>query len=512
MVERGRAPHDPRPRQGQPRPPRRPAAHRRLPRPRQPDGAARSRRRGRVRVGASARGRSPAASRPPRARRSGRTSPRARRRSSGARFGIDRGDRDPDREAHPGHRRARRRQLRRGGGHPLPRARLRDPRRRGARRRSALEVGSDVPFFLGARAGVGGGARRARSRPPAVPPCTSSSSTRPTPRSRSVPATPTGGSTRRGRAEAASESRGAPARFEPRARRERPRGALPRARRRALDPPGSSCEPRRDGSYDVGQRSDGLRPVSRAGRAARGGRGSDRDGSGRSGAHGLRSADGATASEGGAMEITEVRVFPVNEEKLKAYVTITLDDCFVVRDLKVIQGNTGLFVAMPAKRRKDGTFKDIAHPLNQETRDRMERDHPGRVRARAAEGRRPARAAPIATTPDRADRGPPDPVGSVGPFRYRWRRRRLARRAVLYSSRDAQRTMHQRKRPDYRIFAGNSNRALAEAICKELGQAARRRPRSAGSPTARSRSRSARTSAGSTLHRPVDLARTRTRT
>ena len=73
------------------------------------------------------------------------------------------------------------------------------------------------------------------------------------------------------------------------------------------------------------------------------------------------------------MEITEVRVFPVNEERLKAYVTITLDGCFVVRDLKVISGNTGLFVAMPAKRRKDGTFKDIAHPLNSETRERMEK-------------------------------------------------------------------------------------------------------------------------------------------
>jgi len=73
------------------------------------------------------------------------------------------------------------------------------------------------------------------------------------------------------------------------------------------------------------------------------------------------------------MEITEVRVFPVNEERLKAYVTITLDNCFVVRDLKVINGNTGLFVAMPAKRRKDGSFKDIAHPLNSETRERMEK-------------------------------------------------------------------------------------------------------------------------------------------
>jgi stage V sporulation protein G len=73
------------------------------------------------------------------------------------------------------------------------------------------------------------------------------------------------------------------------------------------------------------------------------------------------------------MEITEVRVFPVSEDKLKAYVTITLDHCFVIRDLKVINGNSGLFIAMPAKRRKDGTFKDIAHPLNSETRDRMEK-------------------------------------------------------------------------------------------------------------------------------------------
>jgi stage V sporulation protein G len=73
------------------------------------------------------------------------------------------------------------------------------------------------------------------------------------------------------------------------------------------------------------------------------------------------------------MDITEVRVFPVSEERLKAYVTITLDNCFVVRDLKVIAGNTGLFVAMPAKRRKDGTFKDIAHPLNSDTREKMEK-------------------------------------------------------------------------------------------------------------------------------------------
>jgi stage V sporulation protein G len=73
-----------------------------------------------------------------------------------------------------------------------------------------------------------------------------------------------------------------------------------------------------------------------------------------------------------AMKVTEVKVFPVNEDRLKAYVSITLDNCFVVRDLKVIQGTSGLFVAMPSKKRKDGQFRDIAHPLNQETRSMIE--------------------------------------------------------------------------------------------------------------------------------------------
>jgi stage V sporulation protein G len=73
------------------------------------------------------------------------------------------------------------------------------------------------------------------------------------------------------------------------------------------------------------------------------------------------------------MKITEIKIFPVEEEKLKAYVAIVLDDCFVVRDLKIIQGGAGLFVAMPSKRRKDGEFKDVAHPLNQKTREEMER-------------------------------------------------------------------------------------------------------------------------------------------
>jgi stage V sporulation protein G len=72
------------------------------------------------------------------------------------------------------------------------------------------------------------------------------------------------------------------------------------------------------------------------------------------------------------MEITEVKVFAVNEERLKAYVSITIDNSFVVRDLKIIQGPSGLFVAMPSKKRKDGQFRDIAHPLNQETRAQIE--------------------------------------------------------------------------------------------------------------------------------------------
>jgi stage V sporulation protein G len=72
------------------------------------------------------------------------------------------------------------------------------------------------------------------------------------------------------------------------------------------------------------------------------------------------------------MEITDVVVYPINEEKLKAYVTLTFDNCFVVRDLKVIKAQKGYFVAMPNKKRKDGVIRDIAHPLNQEMRDYIE--------------------------------------------------------------------------------------------------------------------------------------------
>jgi len=57
------------------------------------------------------------------------------------------------------------------------------------------------------------------------------------------------------------------------------------------------------------------------------------------------------------MQVTEVRVFPVDEEKLRAYVTITLDHCFVIRDLKIIRGTTGYFVSMPSKNARTGPIK-----------------------------------------------------------------------------------------------------------------------------------------------------------
>lgn len=72
------------------------------------------------------------------------------------------------------------------------------------------------------------------------------------------------------------------------------------------------------------------------------------------------------------MDITDIRVFPVDEDKLKAFVTVVFDHCFVVSDIKVINGNSGLFISMPSKRRKNGTFRDIAHPLNSETRRMIE--------------------------------------------------------------------------------------------------------------------------------------------
>lgn len=73
------------------------------------------------------------------------------------------------------------------------------------------------------------------------------------------------------------------------------------------------------------------------------------------------------------MKISEVRIRKVEREdtKLKAVASVTIDDCFVVHDIKIIQGETSLFIAMPSKRTKEGDYKDIAHPITPATRQEL---------------------------------------------------------------------------------------------------------------------------------------------
>ncbi|MBO4997625.1 MAG: septation regulator SpoVG [Lachnospira sp.] len=73
------------------------------------------------------------------------------------------------------------------------------------------------------------------------------------------------------------------------------------------------------------------------------------------------------------MQITDVRIRKVAKEgKMKAVVSITLDDEFVVHDIKVIEGEKGLFIAMPSRKSSDGEYRDIAHPINSGTRDTIQ--------------------------------------------------------------------------------------------------------------------------------------------
>lgn len=74
------------------------------------------------------------------------------------------------------------------------------------------------------------------------------------------------------------------------------------------------------------------------------------------------------------MNITDVRVRKVSKDgKMKAVVSITIDDEFVVHDIKVIEGEKGLFIAMPSRKATDGEYRDIAHPINSGTRDRIQK-------------------------------------------------------------------------------------------------------------------------------------------
>lgn len=73
------------------------------------------------------------------------------------------------------------------------------------------------------------------------------------------------------------------------------------------------------------------------------------------------------------MKVTDVRLRKIQTDgRMKALVSITLDEAFVIHDLRVIEGNSGLFVAMPSKRTPDGEFRDIAHPINSEMRQEIQ--------------------------------------------------------------------------------------------------------------------------------------------
>ena len=74
------------------------------------------------------------------------------------------------------------------------------------------------------------------------------------------------------------------------------------------------------------------------------------------------------------MQVTDVRVRKIEKEgKMKAVVSITIDEEFVVHDIKIIEGEKGLFIAMPSRKAADGEYRDIAHPINTETRERLQR-------------------------------------------------------------------------------------------------------------------------------------------
>ena len=74
------------------------------------------------------------------------------------------------------------------------------------------------------------------------------------------------------------------------------------------------------------------------------------------------------------MEITDIRIRKINmESKMKAVVSVTFDNCLVIHDIKVIEGTDKLFVAMPSRKTPEGEFKDIAHPINMEMRDKLEK-------------------------------------------------------------------------------------------------------------------------------------------
>lgn len=115
------------------------------------------------------------------------------------------------------------------------------------------------------------------------------------------------------------------------------------------------------------------------------------------------------------MEITEVKVFPVSEEKLKAFVSVVFDRCFMVNDIKIIQGRDGLFISMPSRKKKNGEFKDVAHPLNNDTRKAIELEVVAEYERVLAERGQELPAPPRHTPDDDWEEGKPRTLGSPAP-------------------------------------------------------------------------------------------------
>ena len=117
------------------------------------------------------------------------------------------------------------------------------------------------------------------------------------------------------------------------------------------------------------------------------------------------------------MEITEIKVFPIEEEKLKAFVSIVFDRCFMVNDIKVIRGKDGFFISMPSRRKRNGKFKDVAHPLNNETRQMLEgqilSEYEQVIAARGSEGEvAPREKPPVVEKQPQKEPEPPAPEPS----------------------------------------------------------------------------------------------------
>ena len=72
------------------------------------------------------------------------------------------------------------------------------------------------------------------------------------------------------------------------------------------------------------------------------------------------------------MKITDIRIHLMGEDRLKAFASVTFDDCFVVRNMKIVEGSKGVFLCMPSRKMQDGSHKDVVHPIHQEFRQYLE--------------------------------------------------------------------------------------------------------------------------------------------